>query len=147
MSFSSESLVDYVLNRGDLTEAALVDYGLYGLDGQRWMTLIGVYGSLIKRKGVDALLLHKCHLSYQLDELIAAKMEIGPVQCYEDYKSLGIRASVPPVGGESAAKIEILNDSYCENCRKQTLDGRTEDECEACGRGLCGYCVCKCLQT
>ena len=99
----------------------LVDYfGNYISDDDNFAIIYGVYKGLVKYKGVDAELLHKCFIANRLDDLIHTKykhMQTGYYKKFIDNK-IKIGKTCLLTGIDNS--FTINDDSYCPDYETQS---------------------------
>ena len=119
--FSSNHLVECcVCDELPSLIPTLDDYfGKYINDPENFIIIFGIYQCLVKFKGVDKKLLHKCYLANRLDDLINIKFKHAPTGYYKKYINNKIIIGNTNLLSKKDNTFVINDDSYCPDCETQ----------------------------
>ena len=103
-----------------------------------------VYQGLIKFKGINEDLLHKCFLQKRLDELIHKKNKYSPTGYYEQFVKKHIVIGNTNMLPKKERKLEILDDDHCPYCKSIgyiTQEKSVNLDCPRCLQLMCKDCL------
>ena len=155
MSKTIDTLFNSILTGGLLHPAAITDYFGDQNEDIHFNTIYGIYGGLIKYKGVSKLLLENCFKTNRLDELIHKKYTHHKSGYYADFvdKKVEIGDTYFNFGEEEMdiSQIDemlILDDDHCPSCstcgyytkKNHELVHDAPPDCFKCENMICKMC-------
>ena len=106
--------------------------------------VFGIYQGLVKYKGVDEQLLHKCFMANRLDELIHKKYKYRSTEYYQLFKHNNLQIGRSNLLDVVDNSFEIYDDNHCPYCNEEgyhTENNALNIDCWKCFQFLCKKCA------